>query len=432
MLNNKAEYAEVQTILVLFPNEWDQLELAHARFRSRYRFVFEGFDLFKFPENAKLMTFNAPAFIERMVKKYRNARLAAVISCDEQIGSLVAAAIAQRLGLPGPSPRGVLIAQHKYYSRKLQASLYPEATPKFFAFPYTIKTPAELGLAFPFFVKPVKATYSILARRVDDFDDLRRLLAFGLLETQILKKLVQPCNDLMRAQPDLQIDALHLVGEELVPGVQVTLDGFVAHGEVTLLGIVDSIMYPGTNAFERFEYPSRLPLAVQTRMQAMASALVKSLGLQHGAFNVEFFYDEATDRVMFLEINPRVAYQFADLYEKVDGFNLYDVVLALGLGEIPCITRGKGEYRHAASFVLRDFAGNALTVHPSDEELARVRAQYNDARLLIYVKRGTSLAREMKWLGSYRYAVFNLGGSSVEDLHSRYRSVRSQLKFAFG
>jgi hypothetical protein len=421
----------MQTILILFPNEWDQLEFAHPRFGGRYRFVFEGFDLFKFPENAKLMTFNAPAFIERMVKKYGDARIAAVISCDEQIGSLVAASIAERLGLPGPALRGVLVAQHKYYSRKLQASLYPEGTPKFFAFPYTIKSPAELGLAFPFFVKPVKATYSILARQVNDFDDLRRLLAFGLLETQILKKLVQPCNDLMRGQADLPIDALHLVGEELVPGVQVTLDGFVDRGAVTVLGIVDSIMYPGTNAFERFEYPSRLPQAAQARMREMASKLVAALDLRHGAFNVEFFYDAATDRSVFLEINPRVAYQFADLYEKVDGFNLYDVVLALGLGQTPQIARGQGAYRNAASFVLRNFAGAALTVHPSDEELARVREQYDDARLLIYVKRGSSLAREMKWLGSYRYAVFNLGGSSVEDLHSRYHSVRSQLKFSF-
>lgn len=421
----------MQTILVLFPNEWDQLEFAHARFHTRFRFVFEGFDLFKFPENAKLMTFNALKFIERMVQKYRTSDLAAVISCDEQIGALVAANVAEQLGLPGPTPRGVLIAQHKYYSRKLQASVCPEGTPKFFAFPYKIQSAAELGLAFPFFVKPVKATYSILARRVDDFNDLRKLLAFGLLETQILKKLVQPCNDLMRAQPDLQIDALHLVGEELSEGMQVTLDGFVDRGAVTVLGIVDSVMYPGTNAFERFDYPSRLPLAVQARMHEMAGKLVQALDLRHGAFNVEFFYDAATGQISFLEINPRVAYQFADLYEKVDGFNLYDVVLALGLGETPRISRGQGAFRHAASFVLRDFAGAALTAHPSDEELARVRAQYDDARLLIYVKRGASLAREMKWLGSYRYAVFNLGGSSVEDLHSRYRSLRSQLKFSF-
>ncbi len=421
----------MQTILVLFPNEWDQIEFNHPRFRDHYRFVFEGFDLFKFPENAKLMTFNALAFIERMVQKYRKAGLAAVISCDEQIGAMVAANVAERLGLPGAAPRGVLVAQHKYYSRKLQASICPEGTPKFFAFPYTIESPAQLGLGFPFFVKPVKATYSILARRVEDFADLRKLLAFGLLETQILKKLVQPCNDLMRAHPDLRIDALHLVGEELVPGVQVTLDGFVDNGEITVLGIVDSVMYPGTNAFERFEYPSRLPQNVQARMQRMAIDLVRALDLRHGAFNVEFFYDETTERIAFLEINPRVAYQFADLYEKVDGFNLYDIVLALGLGETPQIRRRQGAYRHAASFVLRDFAGNALTAHPSDAELARVRAQYDDARVLIYVKRGASLAREMKWLGSYRYAVFNLGGSSVDELHSRYRCVRSQLRFSF-
>jgi hypothetical protein len=40
-----------------------------------------------------------------------------------------------------------------------------------------------------------------------------------------------------------------------------------------------------------------------------------------------------------------------------------------------------------------------------------------------------SLAREMKWLGSYRYAVLNLGGASPEDLYDRVDDIRRQLAF---
>jgi hypothetical protein len=34
----------------------------------------------------------------------------------------------------------------------------------------------------------------------------------------------------------------------------------------------------------------------------------------------------------------------------------------------------------------------------------------------------------MKWLGSYRYAVINLGGADEEDLERRYAEIRSMLR----
>ncbi len=46
---------DLPAILVLFPNEWDRAELESPRFDTQYRFFYEGFDLFTFPENARLM-----------------------------------------------------------------------------------------------------------------------------------------------------------------------------------------------------------------------------------------------------------------------------------------------------------------------------------------------------------------------------------------
>ena len=67
---------EKPAILVLFANEWDRVELESPRFAGRYRFFHEGFDLFKFPENARLMWLDARRFIRRMMKKYEHAGLA--------------------------------------------------------------------------------------------------------------------------------------------------------------------------------------------------------------------------------------------------------------------------------------------------------------------------------------------------------------------
>ena len=51
----------------------------------------------------------------------------AVVSTDDFPGSTLAAALARRLGLRGPSPEAVLIAQHKYLSRQRQARAVPDA-----------------------------------------------------------------------------------------------------------------------------------------------------------------------------------------------------------------------------------------------------------------------------------------------------------------
>jgi biotin carboxylase len=422
----------LQNILVLFPNEWDRNEFGRSRYSGRYRFHFEGFDLFKFPENVRLASFDARRFIDRTVAKYARAGLAGVISNEEQFGALIAAAVAERLGLPTADPRAILAAQHKYYARRLIDRAVPGVSPRYSVFPYDVRRAEDVGLPFPCFVKPVKATYSILARRAERFADVRALMTFGPLERFILERLIQPANDLARDYAmGFEVDTHHMIAEEVLAGTQVTVEGFACGGEVTILGIVDAVMYPGTIAFQRFEYPSALPASVRSRMAEIADRAIRALGFDHGVFNVEMFHDPATGRIRILEVNPRVAYQFADLYEKVEGFNTYDAVLALATGEAPATAKGRGRYRNAASFVLRAFDPVRVKAFPDPKRIAALQRYYEDARLIVYVKRGAQLARELKWLGSYRYAILNLGAMSGPQLFERYHHLKRELAFEF-
>ena len=418
----------MKRILVLFPKDWDRDEFEHPRYRARYAFFYEGFDLFTFPENARLMTFNARRYVDKLVAKY-SGRVDGVVSNNEQFGALIAAAVAQRLGLPCTDPAVIIAAQHKYYARCLQQKIVPEATPRFAVFPYKMESAAEVGLPFPLYVKPVKATYSVLARRVDDFAQLQSHLRFSAFETLVIRKLVKPFNDLMARYTPFTIDAHHLIAEEIMSGVQVNLDGFVHNGNITILGIVDEVMYPGTQAFARFEYPSRLPADVQSRMKALAEKLFTGLDYGFGFFNLELIYQPDTGRIQIIEINPRMASQIVNLYRRVDGYDPYEVLLQLALGETPRVTVGEGAFGAAASFVFRRFDGREVTRVPGRAQIDAVQQRYPDARLMLYLKHGAGLAREMKWLGSYRYAVLNLGGASSEDLHHRYDDIRRELSF---
>lgn len=416
-------------ILILFPDEWDRAAAADPRHAGRHEFFFEGFDLFRFPQNLRLFRFDALAFVERVARKYERAGLDAVITSDEQFGPFTAALIAERLGLRHANLQAVLTIQHKHHARAAFERIAPEANARHGLLRRGFARADEVPLPYPFYVKPVKAAFSVLARRIESFDELWRHTRFGWLEARIIEGLVRPFRQVMRAHSALDEDPFGMVCEEILRGPQVTANGFVREGRVTMVGTVDSIMYPGTDHFQRFQYPSAHDAATLARIDATATRIVEGLGLGHGMFNIEMRIDPATGAPRVIEINPRAAGQFFDLFERVDGFNLFEALLALECGEEPVLRRRAGRDRVAASFVLRDLEGRGLSRMPSRRDIAALQALHADAHLMIYPKRGADLAREMKWLGSYRYAVFNVGAASPEALHARFADLCRQIDF---
>lgn len=416
-------------ILILFPDEWDYAAAQDARVRDRFDLCFEGFDLFRFPGNARLFTFNVLSFVRQIAARYRHAGLSAVTTADEQFGPVAAALVSSQLGLPGTPIEAVLTAQHKYYAREAFGRIAPEVNPDYGLIAFDFTRSEDVPLPYPCYVKPVKAAFSVLARRIEDFRGLQRLADFAWFERAIIKRLVKPFGDAMRAHSAYTIDPYHLIAEGIMGGRQVTLNGFAREGAVRFLGTVDSLMYPGTDHFQRFQYPSILPARVLSRMEALAERLVAGIGFGHGMFNIEMIWDEGADTIRAVEINPRAAGQFYDLIERVDGYSLFEAVLALDCGEEPVVRHREGRCRVAASFVLRDFTGYGLRRQPSAAEIEALRQAHPAARIMFYPKRGADLRREMKWLGSYRYGVCNVGGAGFEDLFAQFRHLCSAIDF---
>ncbi len=417
-----------QTILVLFPDEWDRAGARDPRLRERFDFVFEGFDLFRFPENARLFTFNALAFVERLARKYSRLRLDAIVTSDEQFGPFLAALLAERLGLPGTPLETVLTIQHKYYARCAFERVAPESNARYGLLRRGFRR-EDVPLEYPFYVKPAKAAFSVLARRVESFAALESHTRFGWFEGAVIERLVKPFADVMRAHSTLVEEPFSMVAEEILHGRQVTANGYARDGRVTMLGTVDSIMYPGTDQFQRFQYPSSLTPAELNRVDALAARVIEGVGFRHGMFNMEMRLDPVTGMPRLIEINPRVAGEFYGLFERVDGFSLFEAMLDLGAGREPVIRHREGRQRHAAGFTLRDLSGEGLSRWPSAREIRALQARNPDARVMIYPKRGADRAREMKWVGSYKYAALNIGGATLEELFARFHRLWAQIDF---
>jgi biotin carboxylase len=415
--------ATPKTILLVCPTIWDEAELPRIAAKSQYRVLPFGTDVSEHPER-----FDAIDFIERAVAASEGKAIDGVMASDDYPGSILAAAIARRLGVPGPDPRSVLLCQHKYYSRIAQRAVAPEVVPPFALIdPATIRE-AAAGLRFPVFVKPVKSFFSLLAKEVGSAEEL---VALAKEADHHLRGFVKPFNQLLGRYATFALDGGYLLAEQPLRGWQVTVEGCMFRGEGMIIGVTDSIMYPGTISFRRFDYPSSLRSEVQERMGELALRFIRSVGFDDGLFNVEMFYDRDSDAIHFIEVNPRMCPQFSDLMEKVNGVNSYEIALAIAAGVRPTIRRPSPQYRVAASFVLRLFEDKTVARVPSPEELAVFQAHFPDARLKVLCSEGQRLSDELQDGRSYRYAVLNLGGQSTRDLAARFAEAKRYLRFEF-
>jgi biotin carboxylase len=402
-------------VLLVCPTAWDEAEIARCGLEARY-------DLARFGsyDTAQPGGVDPVAMIDEAVARF-GGRIDGVVATHDYPGSLMAAAVAERLGLPGPGLAPLLRAQHKVAARAVQAAALPEAVPRWRAF-----TPGEGadGLELPAFVRPAKSVTSRLAQQVDDEADLARYLAEAAAH---LEDFVRPFNALWRAAGMEGPDASQLLAEEIVEGVQTTVEGFVQGGVVTILGVVDSVMFEGTQSFRRFDHPSSLPAEVQRRMTEGSRALIEAHALDDTLFNVEWFWSEPEDRVTIIELNPRMSYQFADLFEKRDGLNTYELQMQVATGRPASFAAGGGDFDVASSVVLRLKDDKRITRYPSVDEVAAALEAFPDARVHLFGEAGQRLSDMPQDAWRYRYGCINVGGADVDDAERRARALHDSL-----
>jgi biotin carboxylase len=369
------------------------------------------------------------SLIEETIARCTAERVDGVTSAVGYPGMPVASIIAERLGLTGVKVERVLRCEHKYYSRVSQQAHVPSATPPFQIVPPEglYAASEEFRLSFPLFLKPVKSCFSINAQRVASLAELRRISQTNRMPEGFLR----PFNDLLRAHTNYEFDASCLLAESLLEGVQVSLEGYVFKGQVHTLGIIDAVMFPGTISFERFVYPSRLPAEVQTRMRGIAETFINGIGYDNALFNMELMYNPATGEIHIIEINPKIASQFPDLFEKVDGTSSYAPLLQIALGDAPTFKHGQGTFKLAASCVLRGFEDRRVLSVPTAEHVAELTRKFPDARIEISVAAGQLLSDIMQDGKSFRYGLINIGANSDEELNAKFDFCKNALPFEF-
>jgi len=423
-----------ERILVVCPTPRDRVHFSRPEIRKAHDLEFWGTD-----EETHEPGFNGLRFLHETIRAIegRRSTYRAVVGIDDFPACLMAALIAEAIGLPSPSFESLFLCQHKYYSRLHQREAAPDAIPQFHLLdPSRSPHPSDIPMTLPVFVKPVKSYLSILARRIDTLADLSRTVEEARLRLPGIAEMFNGFVGASRLDKRFrEISGSFLLVEEFLSGHQVTLDGYVYERHVVPLGVVDSFFTTNGLSFQRFEYPSRIPAGVQERMAQIAERCIQRIGLDRTFFNVEFFYRPEDDAIRLVEINGRMASQFAPLYRMVDGIDLYAMQLDLALGRNPDGTRtwspGRGRDMVAASFVLRRFENGVVTHVPGPEDLERFAKRFPEAFVEVLVKEGEKLSDELQDDYSFRYALVDLCAKDREALLEQFDEAKQLLTFAF-
>lgn len=331
--------------------------------------------------------------------------------------------------LPGPGLEAVLRCEHKAWSRLLQREVLPECTPRF-----QVINPDEdlafddLEISTPFFLKPVKAHSSFLGFLIKTEEEWTE--AIGIIREHI-HHFAEPFNyflDRADLPEDIRrIDGRHCVAEETIGGRQATLECYVHGGEPVVYGVIDSINEPNGVSFRAYQYPSRLPQDIQDRMIDAAKVWARHAEMDDTPFNIEFFWDEANDKLWLLEINCRMSKSHCPLFAFVDGASHQQVAVHLSCGAAPDMPYRQGDHKFASKYMIRVYEDARVAHAPTREEIDQLQREFG-CLIRMEVEDGQVL-HELIDQDSYSYevGVVFLGGEDADDVEAKYERLREKL-----
>jgi hypothetical protein len=396
-------YDTVPSVLVVCPGQRDRLNLADERILDRFALRFAGQPIG--PE------FDSRTFVDHMIRFGPAAD--GILGSSDATGHL-ATILADAAGLPGPGRAAFMRCHDKLACRRVQAAVVPEATPAFAQVDLDDATVVP-PLPFPFFLKPVAAHLSQLAYRVADEAEFAAAVARARLEI-----------DAVTAQ-DRALEGRTfrtLIAEELLDGTLVTFEGWMQGGRMTPIGVTDAVMHPNGISFLRFEYPSALPEGPRQAMAEVAARLMPALGFDGSLFNIEFFV-RPDGRVTIVEVNGRMASQFAPLVQAMHGVSSYEIQLDLCTGRTPQLPPARDDMV-TASFLLRAY-DDAVVRSVPDPSI--VLERYPHAHVEVLVRPGRRLSENDDDTVSHRLAVVALAARDRPSLLARFAEAVELLPF---
>jgi biotin carboxylase len=310
------------------------------------------------PDALVTLDFADPRASAETVARFAARRpIDAVVPADD-LTTVVAAAISQRLGLKANSLPAVALARNKHAMRRcLAAAGVP--VPRFRLVPLADDPAARAAeVEYPCVLKPLALSAS---RGVIRANDSREFVAAFHRIAAILESVKAPLPDEARQA---------LLAEEFIPGREVALEGLLIGGTLHVLAIFDKPDPLDGPFFEETIYvtPSRLAEPVQARLAAVTRDACSALGLTEGPIHAELRLNERGPFV--LEVAAR---SIGGLCSRTltfgTGLSLEELILCHALGR-PLESLERERRAAGVMMVPIPRAGRLASVHGAAEAAA--------------------------------------------------------------
>jgi biotin carboxylase len=234
------------------------------------------------PDSLVTLDFTDPAASAETIAMFARRRsLDAVVGVDD-LTTVVAAAISERLGLKANSLPAVSIARDKHAMRRRLAEA-GVPVPRFQRLLLSENLGARAAeIAYPCILKPISLSAS---RGVIRANDAREFVAAAHRISAILETVAAALPDEARRA---------LLVEEFIPGGEVALEGLLVGGTLHVLALFDKPDPLDGPFFEETIYvtPSRLPEDTQACIAAVTRDACSALGLTEGPIHAELRLNE--------------------------------------------------------------------------------------------------------------------------------------------
>ena len=336
-----------------------------------------------------------------------------VVGVDDDT-AVIAAVVAEELGLRGNSVAAAAAARDKYQQRVLLAKA-GVAVPRVECYPIASDS-EELArhAPYPCVLKPLRLSASRGVIRADDAREF--VAAFRRLKAMLEEPEVASCGEWAR----------HLLVEEFIPGREVAVEGLVTEGRLRVLAIFDKPDPLDGPFFEETIYvtPSRLTPAAHQEITACTQATVTALGLRDGPIHAEIRYNDEGGWLIELAARP-IGGRCSGALRFGAGVSLEEIVIRHALGmELPSLER-EGQ---ASGVMMIPVPRGGVLRHVRGVEEARAVPLVDAVEITAHP--GQTL---VPWPEGARYPGFIFAkGDTPEGVEAALRAAHGRLEFVIG
>ncbi len=346
--------------------------------------------------------------------------------------AVFAAIIAEETGKRFATVQSTICCQNKYLCRRIQRAYTPDHTPGFCLALDYLRNPERLQA--PFFIKPVRANISFGAHRIETPQQLEFYIGSESMDiARFNQYYLEAIESYSKHYNAINMATCNsFLCEDLIDGNQVTVDGYIFEGELTCFGVTKAVFHPRTNSFSHHEFPYELSTWLHSAITSALSRLIPKIGLNNSFFNVELRIDETAGTFKIIEVNSRIAFQFARTIEAVTGISPLYMLCDVAVGRRPALTpQTEHLFNYCYNFELHRFSDAKILQTPTKSVFDEIALKYPEVRIRNLIHENVNLSDFKHNPESFRYCILDVPGNSREEIMSKYDDVTAMLSYKF-